>query len=206
MRQTNMYDMLHRVDSTGNPYWSARDLMLTFNTFSWVGITAIVEDTAARTSVLNDGIKHVVPVIDKDNQVDYHLSGMAVFMALSQIPMDRSVTVTAMPYFASLVRGELTPIRATVADMIASTPPRSTNLSVSSYLHEHGMGSDDIARKASAFGKRVAALYRENHDAEPPKVDVELNGELRSINGYTDDDRPLFDEVWSKFYASPATS
>lgn len=201
MRQANMYDMLHRTNEDGSPYWSARDLMLTFNTFSWAGITALVEDVANKASAIGDGRNHVAPVIDSDNQVDYHLSGIAVFMALSKIPVERSVTASAYPYFTALISGELTPMKVTVSDLIGSTAPRPNYLSVSAYLSEHGMYGDDIARSASMFGKRVAALYRENRSAEPPKVEVELNGEVRTINGYTDADRELFDEVWDSFYA-----
>ena len=81
--------------------------------------------------------------------------------------------------------------------------PQSIPLYVSDYLKSKGLASDLIQAKASGFGKRLKGLYISEHGDAPGKAYQELpNGTTREVYAYTEADRPLFDEVWSKHYAA----
>lgn len=81
--------------------------------------------------------------------------------------------------------------------------PQSIPLYVSDYLKSKGLPSDLIQAKASGFGKRLKGLFIAEHGDAPGKAYQELpNGTTREVYAYTEADRPLFDEVWSKHYAA----
>lgn len=81
--------------------------------------------------------------------------------------------------------------------------PQSIPLYVSDYLKSKGLASDLIQAKASGFGKRLKGLYISEHGDAPGKAFQELpNGTTREVYAYTEADRPLFDEVWTKHYAA----
>lgn len=74
--------------------------------------------------------------------------------------------------------------------------PQVRSLTISDYLAERGLSGSDQRGLSSTFGKRVKALYRQEHDAEPPQVDRLIDGTLRKVAGYTEAHRPLFDQAW----------
>lgn len=76
-------------------------------------------------------------------------------------------------------------------------------LYVSDYLRNKGMDTILVEAKASAFGKRLKARYIVEHDREPGRTHQILpNGTVREVYAYTEADRPLFDSVWARYYAT----
>ncbi|WP_433658083.1 phage antirepressor N-terminal domain-containing protein [Nocardia sp. CA-128927] len=79
--------------------------------------------------------------------------------------------------------------------------PANVPLYVSDYLKAKGLASDMIAAKASGFGRRLKGLYVSEHGQAPQKFYQELpNGTVREVFAYTQNDRPLFDQVWNRHY------
>lgn len=76
--------------------------------------------------------------------------------------------------------------------------PATRPLTVGEYLAERGVTGAALRSMSTTFGKRVKALYRLRHDAEPPKVERFVDGALRAVAGYTERDRPLFDAAWEQ--------
>jgi hypothetical protein len=71
------------------------------------------------------------------------------------------------------------------------------------YLRSKGLSSDLVEAKAKGFGMRLKALYITKHDREPQKHHQHLtNGQVRPVNAYTEADRPLFDSIWARHYAT----
>lgn len=71
-------------------------------------------------------------------------------------------------------------------------------LTVGEYLADKGVKGAALRSQSSGFGKRLKALYRDKHGQEPPVVPRFVDGAMRDVAGYTEYDRPLFDEVFSK--------
>lgn len=71
-------------------------------------------------------------------------------------------------------------------------------LTVGEYLAEKGVSGAALRSTSSGFGKRLKALYRDKHGQDPPVVPRFVDGATRNVAGYTEFDRPLFDEVFSK--------
>lgn len=79
--------------------------------------------------------------------------------------------------------------------------PGSTPLYAQSYLEEKGLSDKQRKAKAGVFGKRLKKAYTERHGREPEKYPLNLsNGQIRQVNGYTEADRPLMDEVWTQYF------
>lgn len=74
--------------------------------------------------------------------------------------------------------------------------PATRPLTVGEYLADRGVTGAALRSMSTGFGKRVKALYRLRHDAEPPTVERFVDGALRSVAGYTERDRPLMDAAW----------
>lgn len=76
-------------------------------------------------------------------------------------------------------------------------------LYVSDYLSSKGLDAILVDAKAAAFGKRLKARYIVEHDREPGRTHQVLpNGTIREVYAYTEADRPLFDSVWARHYAT----
>jgi hypothetical protein len=75
-------------------------------------------------------------------------------------------------------------------------------LYVWNYLESKGLHRDMVEAKAPGFGTRVKKLYVEKYEREPDRHYGEVKGRVRPINAYTEADRPLFDKVWAKDYAT----
>lgn len=77
-------------------------------------------------------------------------------------------------------------------------------LTVDEFLEERGVAAGIRARVRSGFGKQLAAAYRAHHGQEPVKVDRNIGGRITKVNGYTESDRALFDQVWTAFEGGTA--
>jgi antirepressor protein len=80
--------------------------------------------------------------------------------------------------------------------------PLDTPLSVGEYLVQRGVQGKDLRSVSPPFGKKVKALYVALHGEEPKPVPRFVDGAMRSVAGYTNADRHLFDSVWSDHYAA----
>ncbi|MDK6240205.1 Bro-N domain-containing protein [Winkia sp. UMB3158] len=81
--------------------------------------------------------------------------------------------------------------------------PATRPLYAQDFLKEKGLSKDQMKRISPTFGKRVKATYTLEHGREPEKYPLNLgNGQTRQVNAYTEKDRPLFEGVWSKYYAN----
>ncbi|HEU4412834.1 MAG TPA: phage antirepressor N-terminal domain-containing protein [Polyangiaceae bacterium] len=69
-------------------------------------------------------------------------------------------------------------------------------LTAEDYLRQRGLSAKEANASASAFGKLVKAAYVRRHDRAPPQVDRFVHGAIRPVCGYTEADRPLFDEAF----------
>ncbi len=92
-------------------------------------------------------------------------------------------------------------VRHTLARALGEEPevdPTTRPLSTGEFLEEQGIKGAALRSISPAFGKRVAKLYRARFGQSPPKVERFIEGALRSVNGYTEADRPLFVEAWQQ--------
>ncbi|NKS64603.1 phage antirepressor [Rhodococcus hoagii] len=94
--------------------------------------------------------------------------------------------------------------RIVLARALGETPeldPSGIPLYVSDFLKSKGLASDQVTAKASGFGKRLKGLYVAEHGEAPRKAFQELpNGTVREVFAYTQADRQLFEQVWSRHY------
>ncbi|WP_431892734.1 phage antirepressor N-terminal domain-containing protein [Micromonospora haikouensis] len=81
-------------------------------------------------------------------------------------------------------------------------PAEMRPLTTGEYLEERGVTGSDLRSIGSVFGKRLKAAYVTAHGEEPPVVERFVGGTTRRVAGYTEADRPLFDEVWDRWYAA----
>jgi hypothetical protein len=75
--------------------------------------------------------------------------------------------------------------------------PARRPLTVGEYLEDKGVRGAGQRRLARDFGKWLKAEYRSEYGCNPPMVPRFVDGAERSVCGYTDAHRPLFDAVWS---------
>lgn len=82
--------------------------------------------------------------------------------------------------------------------------PLDRPLYVPDYLKEKGVTAKrDLASIQSWFGRRVVAMAEASDVAVPEPRTSELpNGTLRSTIAWTERHRPLFNEVWDRWYAA----
>ncbi|MFI6160356.1 hypothetical protein ACIA59_10450 [Micromonospora haikouensis] len=100
-----------------------------------------------------------------------------------------------------------TKIKVAVARGLGEEPgidPADRPLYVPDYLREKGVTAKrDLASIQSWFGRRVAGLAEASGVDLPEKRTSELpNGTLRETLAWTQRHRPLFDEVWDRWYAA----
>ena len=71
------------------------------------------------------------------------------------------------------------------------------------FLKSKGLAGKALKRIAPTFGKRVKAAYVLRHGEAPQQYDMNLsNGQTRPVNGYTEADRDLMQDVWDAYYAA----
>jgi hypothetical protein len=79
--------------------------------------------------------------------------------------------------------------------------PASRPLTVGEYLQDKGIKGSELRSVSTKLGVRVKGLYVGAHGRDPQKVDRFVDGALRSVYGYTEADRPLFDQAWQALRA-----
>ncbi len=81
--------------------------------------------------------------------------------------------------------------------------PATRPLYTADFLKSKNLSTKKMKSIAPMFGKRMKAAYTLEHGREPEKYDLTLpNGQVRQVNGYTEADRPLMDQVWNTYYAA----
>jgi transcriptional regulator with XRE-family HTH domain len=109
------------------------------------------------------------------------------------------------PYLANIEAGRKKLTNVLLARALGEAPEMDESLRplyVWDYLKSKGLHADMVDAKASGFGQRVKKLYVEKYDREPDRHFGEVKGRVRPINAYTEADRPLFDKVWAREYAT----
>ncbi|MCP3820131.1 phage antirepressor N-terminal domain-containing protein [Streptomyces sp. A3M-1-3] len=84
---------------------------------------------------------------------------------------------------------------------VAEIAPEDRALLVETYLKDRGLTTDERRSVRSSFGRRVSLGYEMQHGEKPKDSFGLVDGRERSVKSYTEADRPLFDKVWSEFYA-----
>lgn len=74
-------------------------------------------------------------------------------------------------------------------------------LYIQDYLREKNLSADRLRRVAGAFGKKVKASYIVRYGRAPEQYPLNLsNGQVKSVNAYTEADRDLMDDVWASCF------
>ncbi|MDK8599174.1 phage antirepressor N-terminal domain-containing protein [Corynebacterium kefirresidentii] len=80
--------------------------------------------------------------------------------------------------------------------------PETRPLYTADFLKSKNLSNKKMKSVAPMFGKRMKALYTLEKGREPEKYDLTLpNGQVRQVNGYTEADRALMQQVWNEYYA-----
>lgn len=77
-------------------------------------------------------------------------------------------------------------------------------LTTSDYLDDRGWTAAEQRGFASTFGKRIKAMYVAKHGKEPDMVERFIGGALRKVKGYTEVDRPIFDQAYEQLMSVAA--
>ena len=81
--------------------------------------------------------------------------------------------------------------------------PETRPLYTADFLKSKNLSNKKMKSVAPMFGKRMKALYTLERGREPEKYDLTLsNGQVRQVNGYTEADRPLMQQVWDQYYTA----
>lgn len=75
--------------------------------------------------------------------------------------------------------------------------PERRPLTVGEYLGDQGVSGAELRSLSPKLGVRVKGLYVGRYGRAPLKVDRFVDGALRKVYGYTEADRPLFDQAWA---------
>lgn len=79
--------------------------------------------------------------------------------------------------------------------------PETRPLYAQDFLKGKNLSAKQMKSKAPMFGKRLKKAYVEKYGKEPQKYDLDLrNGQTRPVNGYTEADRPLMEQVWKQYF------
>lgn len=80
--------------------------------------------------------------------------------------------------------------------------PATRPLYTADFLKSKNLSAKRLKSVAPMFGKRMKAAYALKHGRDPQKYDLEIsNGQVRQVNGYTEADRPLMEQVWVDHFA-----
>ena len=80
--------------------------------------------------------------------------------------------------------------------------PARAPLYTQDFLREKNLSAKKMRSIAGTFGKRAKAAYMLENGTEPPKYPLSLpNGQVRNVNAYTEQDRPLLQGIWDNYYA-----
>jgi hypothetical protein len=81
--------------------------------------------------------------------------------------------------------------------------PLDIPLYVPDFLKDKGLKRREIESVQSWFGRRAAAIHKEQTGTEIGKRQTDLpNGSVRETKAWTERHRPVFEETWTRFYAA----
>jgi hypothetical protein len=81
--------------------------------------------------------------------------------------------------------------------------PLDVPLYVPDFLKGKGLKRREIESVQSWFGRRAAAIHKEQTGEEIGKRQTDLpNGSVRETKAWTERHRPVFEETWTRFYAA----
>jgi hypothetical protein len=81
--------------------------------------------------------------------------------------------------------------------------PLDVPLYVPDFLKSKGLKRREIESVQSWFGRRAAAIHKEQTGEEIGKRQTDLpNGSVRETKAWTERHRPVFEETWTRFYAA----
>lgn len=78
--------------------------------------------------------------------------------------------------------------------------PADHPLTVSDYLTDRGIGGAELRSTSSSFGKMLKAYFQLEYHREPGKTERFVDGAMRSVFGYTESHRHLFDKVYGEIF------
>lgn len=164
----------------------------------------ILRSRKAEAKVFKRWVTHdVLPAIRKNGRYE------APVPTFSPLPIEGQMRVL------QLATGLVDPAwleaktRHTIARALGEQPeidPATRPLTVGEYLQDRGLSGAALRSASTKFGRRLKALYRETHGAEPAQVERFVDNALRPVAGYTEADRGLFDTVWTESYATKAVA
>lgn len=127
-----------------------------------------------------------------------HLGGMA--LAQAQLNLIQQATSIA----------QLDPVYVTTMTTLAlekglnnrpDIPFEHRPLYTEDYLRDQGVSGKALKSIRSTFGRAVSAEYERRYGVKPMKAFGEVGHRARQINSYTEQDRPLFDDVFNAKFA-----
>jgi hypothetical protein len=81
--------------------------------------------------------------------------------------------------------------------------PLDVPLYVPDFLKTKGLKRREVESVQSWFGRRAAAIYKEQTGEEIGKRQTDLpNGSVRETKAWTERHRPVFEETWARYYAA----
>lgn len=81
--------------------------------------------------------------------------------------------------------------------------PYDRPLYVPDFLKSKGLKKKQVESAQSWFGRRVASLYEAEHGEKPGKrLEDTSRGSARETYAWTERERPLFEEAWTRWYAA----
>lgn len=83
----------------------------------------------------------------------------------------------------------------------AELDPADRPLYAQDFLKAKNLSNEKLRSIAGAFDKRLKAAYITSHGEPPKKYPLNVsNGQVREVNAYTEADRPLMEQVWTRYY------
>lgn len=84
--------------------------------------------------------------------------------------------------------------------------PASRPLTVGEYLADRGVAGAQLRSVSSQMGKRIKKAYVKEYGVDPKPVPRFIDGAMRTVAGYTEAHRHLFDAAWAEVSAVRSVS
>lgn len=143
-------------------------------------------------------IKAFVDMEQRATQAEHHLNAL---MRQAQMQMELCQAAKGLIHPDHLEAKA----RIVLARGLGEAPeldPETRPLYTADFLKSKNLSAKKMRSIAPMFGKRMKALYTLETGREPQKYDLTLsNGQVRQVNGYTEADLPLMEQVWHQYYA-----
>lgn len=144
-------------------------------------------------------IKAFVAMEQRATQLEHHLNAL---LRQSQMQMELCQAAKGLIHPDHLEAKA----RIVLARGLGEAPeldPKTRPLYTADFLKSKNLSTKKMKSVAPVFGKRMKALYTLEKGREPAKYDLTLpNGQVRRVNGYTEADRSLMEQVWTQYYAT----